>query len=195
MPFPLLVRLLGIFFIAINSPVYFDVRLQGSGLVGLFASVRSDPLFWILLYFDFATLASIFLLQVIHPRRWRSRLVFDQTTISLVPSIFLRQLGDPTLTAPVPAGTKEILICLGSQDTRSPYDSRPYRKGFRVLVRSSESRDRELKIDTGFGLGARQAKLLREGIAASTGLPVQFVQRKIESGVAREIPWTPGDRS
>jgi len=106
----------------------------------------------------------------------------------------MKRLGDPSITIPVDAGTKEILICRGSQDTRSPYDSRPYQKGFRVLVRSFENHNRELKIETGCRLGARQAKVLREGITASTGLPVRFVQREVVSGSAREIPWAPGDR-
>jgi hypothetical protein len=130
----------------------------------------------------------------IQPRRLRARLEFDQSGVKLVPNIFMKQLGEPTISVPIDPGTKEILICNGSQDTRSPYDSRPNRTGFRVLIHSSDSRDRELKVATGQRLSARQAMLLSVGINASTELPIRFVQREIVSGRASEIPWTPGNR-
>jgi hypothetical protein len=130
----------------------------------------------------------------IQPRRLRARLEFDQSGVKLVPNIFMKQLGEPTISVPIDPGTKEILICNGSQDTSSPYDSRPNRTGFRVLIHSSDSRDRELKVATGQRLSARQAMLLSVGINASTELPIRFVQREIVSGRASEIPWTPGNR-
>jgi hypothetical protein len=139
-------------------------------------------------------IAKLILIFGINPRRWRMRLEFDQTGVKLVPSIFMRQLGDPSITVPLDASTKEILICRGSQDTHSPYDSRQYRKGFRVLVRSSDSKDRELKVETGYQLSARQTKSLIEGIVVSTGLPVRLIQRVNVSGAMREISWVPGDR-
>jgi hypothetical protein len=155
---------------------------------------RSSTLSLVLGIAYLATMGNLIFLFGIYPRRLRERLELDRTGVKLVPPFFMRKLGDPSSVAPIDIGTKEILICRGSQDTRSPYDSRPYRKGFRVLVRSTDGKDRELKVDTGNRLGARQATQLKEGIAASTGLPVQFVQREVVSGSAREIPWAPGDR-
>ena len=190
-PFPTLGRILVLIFIPINTIIPLVFPLGHRDHLEFY---RSNTLFLVLAILYLAVMAKLILIIGIQPRRLRARLEFDQSGVKLVPNIFMKQLGEPTIAVPIDPGTKEILICRGSQDTRSQYDSRPYRTGFRVLARSSDSRDRELKVATGNRLSAHQAMLLSVGINASTKLPIRFVQREIASGRASEIPWIPGNR-
>jgi hypothetical protein len=185
-PFPPLGRILGLSTVLISTVPLFDSPLDSlqflcSSTINLVGGI---------LYL--VTMANLILLYGIHPRRWRMRLEFDQTGVKLVPSIYMKQLGDPSIMVPIEASTKEIVICRGSQDVRSPYDSRPHLAGFRVLVRSTDGHDRELKVETGYRLSARQATNLSGGISPATRRLVRFVQREITPGGTREIPWTPG---
>lgn len=159
--------------------------------------LHEGPILWFLWLWAAIMSAVILVFGVIQPRRWRGRLEVRNLDLFLHPNPFMHQFGEPTSTVRIGPETSEILICRGSQDTYpwSLSNRGNYPMGFRVLVRSSDGRDRELKVETGERLSPRQARILSEGITSATRLPVRFVRREGEANAEKkEIPWTPASR-
>ncbi len=182
--YPLAARVMLFGLVAFNYAIFFcSVPLQ------------ENSLFWFLWIWGML-LWAMPLVVAIQPRKLRGRVQFTSKEVIFTPNLFMRQL-EPSIAISIGDEASEILICRGSQDTYpwSLSDRKDYPKGFRILLRSANGRDRELKVETGDRLNARQAKMLSNGIAASARLPVRFVRREIASGSVREIPWSPGERT
>jgi hypothetical protein len=158
--------------------------------VGVGRSVNSmgfDPSLWLLLIGMFTLPIAFFLLLAFPPRSWLARLEFDRNCVRLVPKPFLRLIGEPTKEAALGPHPQEILLCRGTQDI-APF-------GFGVVVRSTDSHDRELTVETANGLCLQESETLIRGITAATGLPVRLVKREAAAdGGVKELPWAPVGR-
>jgi hypothetical protein len=177
--------------------IFLGTPLVDLGLTGKFESIRNNPSLWLVMAGMFAPLFAVLWLFAFPPQSWLARLEFDHNCIRLVPKPLLRWIGEPSTEIPLSPRTSEILVCRGSLDNSSlgwsGAGNFPY--GFRLLVRSLEGHDRELKVSTGDRLSVHQSKILADGITAATGLPVRLIQRKFATdGSYQVITWTPSNR-
>lgn len=162
-------------------------------------SMVDDPLLWLILIAMFGSVIALMVVLAFPPKSWRARIEIRRENIRYFPRPPMRWMGEPTAEVRIEKDAREILICQGSQDH---YDgvfqprAREYPWGYRIVVRSDGGRVQELKISTGDRLNLRQSKLLSDGIAAATELPIHLVKRELsDTGTMREVAWTPIPRS
>lgn len=197
-PIPRSIQTFLLVFAGILLAIFFGIPLHQFGLMGTIQSFSTNLVLWLIMAVMFLPLLAWFICLADPPRSWLARLEFDRNCIRLVPKPPLRWIGEPTAEASLGSHPKEILLCRGSRDNSplgwSGQGNFPY--GFRVIVRSAEGHNRELKVSSGDRLSAHQSKILMDGIFAATGLPVRLVQREFAAdGSFREMLWTPTGRS
>lgn len=187
-PFPSVIRTFVLMMAAVYLLMFIGIPLHVLGLRGALNSIRDSIWLWLVMVAMFAPLIGMFLRFAFPPNSWHARLEFGQDSVRLVPRPVLRWIGEPTTEISLGPHSREILLCRGSQD-RIPY-------GFRVLVRSTDGRDREIKLETGSRLDTRQSGILISGITASTHLPIHLVQQQFAAdGSFQEVPWAPAEHS
>jgi hypothetical protein len=187
-PIPSSIQAFLLAFAAFLLTIFLGVPLHQLGLMGTIQSFSKDMGVWLVMAAMFLPVFAWFICLAYPPRSWLARLEFEPRCIRFVPKPPLRWIGEPTKVIPIEPSSDELLLCAGSVDS-SPY-------GFRVMVRGSSHHGYELKVQSGACLTARQAKVLSDGAAPATGVPLRLIKRELDDkNVLREVPWTPSQQS
>lgn len=169
------------------------------GLTRSINSMVDDPFLWLVIVAMFGSGIVFFLVLAFPPMNWRARIEITHNEIRYFPRPPLRWMGEPTTAMRLGTDIREVLICQGSQDRYvGAFEShaREYPWGYRIVVRTEANQTQELKVSTGDRLNVRQAEVLSKGISRAIGVPVRLIKREpSDSGVMREVPWTPNSPS
>ncbi len=153
------------------------------GLARLSAGFRNHPALWWEVLFFVASIA-LMLWFAFPPRDAQARLEVRRDSVSFIPSRSDQSfLGKQIVAAAVTPQSRDILFC------HSVFEGMP--DGFKLIVRSTDEPEREVKVTFPFILDAQECRNIAEGTAAATGLPVRLVTRRLTGGSVQESPWIP----
>src|SRR5208337_1757487 len=169
-PIPHSIQIFLLIFTGILLAIFFGIPLHQFGLMGTVRSFSTNLGLWLIMAAMFMPLLVWFICLAYPPKSWLARLEFGRNCIRLVPKPPLRWIGEPTREIPIDPSFDELFLCAGSVD-RSPY-------GFRVIVRGPNHHIHELKVGSGARMTERQSKILSNGAATATGVPLQLISRK-----------------
>ena len=160
--------------------VYVPLRV---GIDRFLMGFENHPALWWLAIGLVATIV-FFLWLGFQPPSGQPELQFSHDMVRFIPGRGERLFGDQPTDAVITPESREILLCHSFLEEFSD--------GYRVIVRSRDETEREVRLRYFTSLDAQQWRRLVDGIAGATALPVRLViRRRLADGSVQETPWTP----
>jgi hypothetical protein len=126
--------------------------------------------------------AGLFSCLAFPPRSLMARLQARHDGISFIPGRWVRRyFAQPVIEANIPDKATEVLL-----------RQKGLPNGYAVVVCSADGHEREVYAGPSLTIHcAEEIRMISEGIAAVTGLPVRAVRRcRLADGTVQECPWT-----
>ena len=162
------------FFFFFLSPVFWLAWKVGP------SRFMEAPVGWLLCCMCLVS-AGIFLRVALPPRSAMARLRAGREGISFVPGRWVRRyLAQPLVEAVIPHQATDILL-----------RQKGLSNGYAVVVRSADGPIGEVYAGASLTMhSAKEIRILSDGIAKATGLPVHAVRLcRLADGTAKECPW------
>jgi hypothetical protein len=157
------------------------------GFERFFDSLASLSATWLVI-FMFVPLIAFFTWLGFPPRSFLPRLEVTRSCIRVVPGRIASFFADVPVEIGLTSDSSEILFCHNAWQGLAD--------GLRLVVRTGDGTERDIRATSIDYLSARQAQRLGEGITTAIGLPVLLLKRRRQAdGTIREISLSPPPRS